>query len=598
MHGYIDHGDCQQVFDLFDKMQEDHVCATEYTFVAILKACSRMHILERGQEVHHEIVMEEFENNPFIGNTLIDMYAHCSSPAEAWDVLATLQTQDVLAWNALISGYVECECCEEALKCFEQMQLQGVLPDAVTFKSSLKACSTLGAIERGQQFHTKVIGARLEKDLSISNTLVDMYAHCGSMAKAQEVFDSLPVRDVVSWNALIAGYIEHGFFKDVLVYLDQMQEGKISPNAITYVCGLKACARIKAIEKGQEIHAKLAKQTMEKSLYVCNSLVDLYAQCGLFLEAQKVFNNLLVRDVVTWTALIAGYAAHGLSGDALNSMKEMQINGVSPNAVSWTAIILDFAEEGEIEKASELYQQMQEQGLVPNSVTVVSILKACGEAAALISGRNLHAQVHGSICGLQHYESIIAVALIDMYGKCGSMPDAQQVFDTIPIKGLVEWNALIAGYARHGASEIALSLVEKMKDGDFFLDEVSFVSILSVCSHVGLSMEAQSYFQFMSKMSHISVTIKHHSCLIEVLSRTGQVDEALEVLKKIPSRPDLVMWSSVMAAIRNSRNVNVRRQAFQHIASFNEEHSAALISMLSTNADTDLGDENVVLEIY
>ena len=574
MHCCIDHGNNEQVFDLYHKMQDDCMCVNDYIFVVLLKACSKMHSLERGFNMHYEICKEGYEINPYIVNTLVNMYGHCGAVEEALDVFDCHGNHDVVAWNALISVYVDCGYAKEALRCLEMMELNGVMPDEVTFVCALKACCALGTIDKGKSLHIDILRGGFGGDISVCNTLVDMYAKCGQLSKAQDVFDTISCRDVVSWNVLIEGYVEHGLLKEALFSLEKMDDEGLSPNAITFVYMLKACSHLGWITKGQELHSRIIKHNLESYSFVGNSLVGMYAQCGMFIDACHIFYGLPIKDIVSWSSLIAGYASHGHHDKALDCMVRMQLDGLSPNVVPWSAIILGYAGEGEIEKALSLYMQMQEQGLLPNHVTFLSVFKACGEAAALNIGRKFHAQVIDNFYNGHHInESSIEVALIDMYGRCGSMDDAMTVFNTRPFKGLVGWNALVSGYARHGETTRALYLLQEMKKEGIHPDAVSFVSILSSCSHEGALGKGQDYFGAMTKVYCISPMIQHYTCLVDFLSRAGQLDEAMALLERFSLDSDIVTWTSVVGACQKTGDSVLGSQAFDYGVKTNENHS-------------------------
>ena len=193
-----------------------------------------------------------------------------------------------MSWTALISGYAKQGQGNEALHCFDMMVRDGILPNSVTFLSILKACGSIGSLEKGEEMHGHVIKeGLLGKDILLGSAVVDMYTKCGAMSKAQEVFDQLPIQDVVCWNALISGYAQHGPGEKALSCLDRMQRQGVSTDVVTFVCILKACCSIQAFEKGKEIHAEILKEgLLEKHVLVGNALVNMYTKCGELAKAQ------------------------------------------------------------------------------------------------------------------------------------------------------------------------------------------------------------------------------------------------------------------------------------------------------------------------
>ena len=228
-------------------------------------------------------------------------------------VFEILLVQDVISWNTLISGYIQAGQCSEALDCMQRIYCECLSPDSVTFICILKACGTIGGTNKGKQIHDKIRRrGLLEKDITLGNALLDMYTRCGMLSRAQKVLEELSVRDVVCWSALITGYAQQGQGYMALNCFDWMQREGLSPNEVTLSCFLKACGSMGAIEKGEQIHAEIANNgLLEKNIVLATALVDMYAKCGALSKARKVHNELPVRTVASWNALIAGYAQEG-----------------------------------------------------------------------------------------------------------------------------------------------------------------------------------------------------------------------------------------------------------------------------------------------
>eukprot|EP00250_Pteridium_aquilinum_P018820 c24213_g3_i1 orf=2-1585(-) len=380
LQGYIEIGEPHLALQSFQRMLASKVHPSTHTFVALVKACESLRDMEKGRELHAEVVDRGYETDPFVNNSLLCMYAKCGSVLDAQNVFDQLQVRDTVAWTTLMSAYVDCDLSEEALNCLEQIQAEGVLPDAIMYVCSLKACGTLGALDRGQKIHEEIIEEGLETLSSVGNTLVDMYAKCGLLEEAKELFDELPRRDVVSWTALITGFAENGLGQNAVKLLEQMQSEGMIPDGVMYVCGLKACCSIGSVQKGFELHREIVQEGFENERSVGNTLIDMYAKFGLLAEARAVFDQLPLRDVVSWTALIAGYAEQGLREEVQNCLRQMQLEGCSPN--------------------------------VP---TYVCSLKACSHSEALSWGREMHAKFAKE--GFET-DTLMGGALVDMYAKC------------------------------------------------------------------------------------------------------------------------------------------------------------------------------------
>eukprot|EP00250_Pteridium_aquilinum_P021087 c25021_g8_i1 orf=1-906(-) len=301
-----------------------------------------MRSFDKCHGLHAEIERKGLlEQDIVVGTALVDMYFICDSPFQGQEVFDRLPVRDSVSWTTLITGYVEQGYNKKALKCFDLMRELGVSPNAGTFVCCLNACASIGATKEGQEIHVDVERqGLLEEDLVVGNALVDMYGRLGLIPLAQQVFNKLPVRDVGAWNALMGGYAEHDHGDQAIECFEQMQLEGVSADAVTFVYILKACGSIMAGKKGKELHARFERvQFFVEDVYVSCALMDMYAKCGMLRNPRHVFNKLQIRNVVSWTTLIAGYVEHGHAREALECFERMKFEGVSPNAATFVCIL-------------------------------------------------------------------------------------------------------------------------------------------------------------------------------------------------------------------------------------------------------------------
>lgn len=544
--GYVEHDNGEEALECFGQMQLQGVSPNASTFVCILKACAMTGAIDKGQDLHTLIERKGFlEGNLFIGNTLVDMYAKFGVLTKAQQVFDKLKVRDLISWNTLITGYVKHGQPENALKCYERMQLEGVSPNAVTFICSLRACAMVRAFDKGQQIHNEIEKREglLENDVVVASTLVDMYIKCGMLTKARQVFDKLPVCDTVLWTTLIAGYVDHGHGEDALKCYEVMQSRGVFLDAVTLLCSLKACGSIKAIDKALEIHSEIERKgLLERDLAIGSTLVDMYAKCGFLAKAQQVFDKLPARDVVAWTALISGYVEHDYAEEALDFFEQMRLQGISPNAVTFTCG-----------------------------------LKACGSLGAIVKGQLIHAEIQRK--GILERDLGVGSTLVDMYAKCGSLAIAQQVFDKLPVRDVVSWNALISGYSQLGTHKLFFHAFERMVEEGIKPDSVTLLVVLHGCSRVGLFNQSQSYFESISRDYGIVPTIEHHNIMVDLLSRAGQLDKAITMIQRTPFCPTVIMWRAVLGACKNWGNKDLAKQAFTQAVHMDASNSAAYVLM-------------------
>jgi pentatricopeptide repeat protein len=585
--GHVDNGVLEEALLFYEQMQQEGVPPSHFTFTSCLKACGILGNIDKGYELHDEMIRRGFEIDTYTGNSLIDMYTKCGSLTDAESMFEKLPAFDPVSWTILIAKYVELGLEETALEFLESMETEGISPDTFAYLCGLKACTNIEDKEKSRELHSEVVKRGLDGDLVIGNALLDMYSKHRLLSDVVSVFKILPCRDVISWTGLISGYGEHGHHEEALHCFERMQAEKVSPDAVTFMYILKACGMTGADEKGKDFHSDILTRGFDAESYIGNVLVDMYAKCGCVEEAKAVFDGLSDQDAFSWNALCAAYAEVGMTDEALAWFEAMQQEGVAADVVSWNTVILLYIEGGENHRALRCYLQMQEQGLAPDSMAYTSILKACGNASALDVGRKIHAQIHAQL-SRDIDDMVLATSFIDMYSKCGSMREAHEVFEAMPVKDLVAWNAVLTGQARHGETERALELFERMmreEEDGVQPDIVAFLNVLTVCCHAGLVDEARKYFRLMIHGYRIMPSIEHVNCLVDLLGRAGQLDEAVKMLENMPFQPDLVVWSTMLAACHKWGNSELGKQAFDGAVSLDDEHSAAFVLMSNLSVE-------------
>ncbi|KAH7293530.1 hypothetical protein KP509_28G029300 [Ceratopteris richardii] len=583
---YAEHGLGMEGMNFYERMKSEHVSPTLITFVSSLKACGLQGLIDAGFILHTDITLYGLEKEIQVGNTLVDLYAKCGWLRESRKAFEDIGIHDVVSWNVLIAGYAERRLGEEVVSCFKAMQQEGVPPDALTYVFILKSCGDANLFEKCQKIHAEIATDGLEVESQVASSMLVLYSKCGMLLEAEEVFKTIPDRDVVCWTALISGHTEYGSGKEAVNYFHKMFMDGVSPNHFTYVYVLKACSKLKNIESCREVHSFIIKKGYEKDPFLCSALVDMYSKAGFLDDAHVLVLHLNVQDVVSWTALISGYAEHGSCEEALSCFEQLQHEGVFPDIILWNAILLVYSEKGEYEVVFGLYSQMQEQGVAPDSAMFVSILKACSGPAALEIGKKLHAI---AFRGREEVKNpILMNAFIDMYGRCGSMKDAQQVFDALPVVDITSWNSICSGYARQGEIDLVVRSYHGMVQDGIQPDGFSFLNLLTACTHAGLVHEGCHCFQAMIKEYGIGPNIKHQTCLIDLFGRAGQLDEAVVAVENMPFEPDFVVWSAVLTACRKWGDVDLGRHSFDNALKSEEKNTGAFIMMYNIYSDAQM----------
>ncbi|KAJ7533582.1 hypothetical protein O6H91_13G056000 [Diphasiastrum complanatum] len=533
-------GQLKEALHIVEFLVQQNTQAPINAYVGLLKACATRKALVEGKRVHALMVKSGLDSNIFLCNTLVDMYAKCGSVFDARKVFNTMPEHNVFSWTAIISAYADHRQDEEAIILFQRMQNTGIAPDKIAYVVVLKACARIAAVEQGKQLHSDISKRGFETDVVVGNTLVDMYAKCGCIEDACGVFNKLSGRNVVSWSVMIAGYAQQGLGNEALALYEQMKQKGVQPDNVTYVVLLKACASITALEHGKQIHSHIIKNGFELDVIMGSALVDMYAKCGCIEHARQVFNNLQhERNVVSWNAMIAGYAQQGLGKEAL-----------------------------------ALYERMKHEGVQPDSVTYVVLLNSCASIAALEQGKQLHSHIirSGIDMGL-----IMSSALVDMYAKCGCIENAHEVFIRMNERDVVSWTAMIAGYAQQGLGKEALTLLEQMRKEGTKPNEITYLTVLSACSHSGLVNEGRNLFDSMCKDHGVTPTMDHYACMVDLLGRAGCLADAEDLINKMPIQPDAVVWMTLLGAARNHGHIEIGRRAFDCVVKLEPENAAAYV---------------------
>ncbi|GLJ38244.1 hypothetical protein SUGI_0778560 [Cryptomeria japonica] len=609
--GYARNGLVDEALELYKQMQLAGVESNPATFASVLPACAKRGDLEQGMEIHRKVMGSGGFVDTAIVNALIDMYAKCGSVKKARELFDEMPQRSVVSWNVMITGYMQNGELDEALRIFEEMpqrdvvswnavivgcaqngladkaleffmtmHFSGIKANCTTFVSILPACAKIGSLERGICIHQKIIESGVVSDVVVSNALIDMYAKCRSIQKARKVFDKthkedlvtwnamitgyaqngfldeavrllkkMPRRDVVSWTAVIAGYAQHGLGEKALVFFKQMHSTSVKSDSSAFASVLPACAKVGALEQGIEIHQKIIESGLLSDV-LATSLIDMYAKCGSVQKARKLFGKLHDEDIISSNAMITGYAQNGVLDEALRIFKEMPQRDV----VSWTAIVAGYAHNGLVEKSFETFKQMQIAGVEPDSSAVASILPSCAKIGALEQGMEIHQRIieNGFLSDI-----VVANSLMDMYAKCGCIQKARRLFEKIHHLDVASWNAMIAGYAMHGFSKDALKHFDLMKQSGTNPNHISLVSILFACSHAGLVDEGCKYFNQMSDSYCIMPTMDHYVCMVDLLGRAGYLEETLNFIIKLPTKPDVVVWMCLLGVCRSHKKMEL-----------------------------------------
>lgn len=596
------------------------VAYTEYGDLLVSETRPK-HLTQKPHFVNHVNMLEV--------NAQLKQLVKTGRLTDARKMFDELPYRDEITWTNMISGYVNASDSSEALALFSNMWVQpGRSMDQFTLSLALKACALNMNLDYGTLLHGYSVKSGLVNSVFVGSALLDMYTKIGKIEQGCRVFHEMPIRNVVSWTAIITGLVRAGYNKEGLVYFSEMQRSKVEFDAYSFAIALKACADSGALNYGRVIHAKTMKSGFNESSFVANTLANMYNKCGKLDYGMRLFEKMRTHDVVSWTTIITTYVQMGQEEHTIEAFMKMKESDVSPNEYTFAAVISGAAKLARIEWGEQLHAHVLRIGLVDFfsvANSIMTMYSKCGKLASaslvfhgmnrrdIISWSTIIAaysqagygeeafeylswmrkegpkpnefafasvlSVCGSMAileqGRQLHAHVLSVglertamiqsALINLYSKCGSIKEASKIFDVAENDDIVSWTAMINGYAEHGCSQEAIDLFEKIPTVGLKPDSVAFIGVLTACSHAGLVDLGFHYFNLMSNEYQINPSKEHYGCMIDLLCRAGRLSDAASMIKSMPFQRDDVVWSTLLRACRVHGDVDCGRHAAEEI---------------------------------
>ncbi|KAK1420688.1 hypothetical protein QVD17_22495 [Tagetes erecta] len=536
-------------------------------------------------------------------NTIISAYAKQGRIEYARQLFDEMPEPDSVSWTAMMVGYNQLGRFEKAIGMLIDMIYSKVMPTQYTFTIVLASCAAMKSLEIGRKLHSCVVKVGLGGYPSVANSLLNMYAKSGDMLIAERVFDRMKLkslsswntmismhmqckrfdlalaqfeqmtdRDIVTWNSMISGYNQHGLdVKALDMFSNMLKSPNLKPDKYTLASVLSACANLNDLKSGKQIHGHIVRTQFDLSGAVGNALISMYSKFGCVKIAQKIVqqNQISNLNIIAFTSILDGYIKQG----DMNPARKIFDSLKNRDVVVWTAMIVGYMQNGVNNEAINLFRSMIKEGPEPNSYTLAAMLSVSSSLASLEHGKQIHARAIKSECALS---VSVSNALINMYAKSGNINNAKRVFDVIScLKDTVSWTSMVISLAQHGHGKESLQLFEQMLSFDIKPDHITYVGVISACTHMGLVKEGVAYFNLMQEKHGIEPTPSHYACMVDLYGRAGKLQEAYDVIQTMPIEPDVIAWGSLLASSLVHKNMDFAKIAAEELLLVEPDNSGA-----------------------
>ncbi|KAL5975659.1 Pentatricopeptide repeat-containing protein, chloroplastic [Asimina triloba] len=649
-------GDLREALRMLDSSASDSSTSIdENTYISLLRLCEWKRAAPEGVHVYHHICSStSFRHfSVQLGNALLSMFVRLGNLLDAWVVFGKMAERDVFSWNVMVGGYAKAGFLDEALNLYHRMLWEeGVRPDLYTFPCVLRACGGIPDLDRGREIHAHVIRFGYESEVDVANAVLTMYAKCGDICAARRLFDGMPLRDLISWNAMISGCFENDKILQGLRLFLKMLNLSLEPDLMTMTIVVSACELLRDVRLGKEIHGYTVKTDFDADVSVCNALIHMYGCTGESELAEKVFGGMLHKDVVSWTSMISVYDKNGFPSKALKTFEQMMSAGIVPDDISVARVLsacscLGLLDRGTqlhklasrrgllsctvvanmlidmyskcscIDKAWEVFNQMPEKNVISWTSMILGFrtnnrsfealnlfrkiqfdckpnavtLVAALSTCASIGALTSGKEIHAYVLrsGLEDV-GFIPNALLDMYVKSGRMELADIQFNIHKSKDVTSWNIMLTGCVKPGFGALAVELFERMMEAGVSPDEVTFIALLNACSRSGMVSQGREYFNRMRQNYLVTPNVKHYTCVVDLLGRAGHLEEAHEFIREMPIMPDAGVWGALLNACRIHRQVVLGELAARFIFELDSESVGYYVLLCKLYADAGMWD--------
>ncbi|VVB12282.1 unnamed protein product [Arabis nemorensis] len=621
---------------VYERMVSEGFLPSRFTLASVLSACSKLTDGFTGMKCHGVAVKTGLDKNIFVGNALLSMYAKCGRMVDyGVRVFECIYEPNEVSFTTVINGLARENKVLEAVHMFRWMCEKGVLVDSVCLSNILNISAPRDECDSPSETYRNVLGTQIHSlalrlgfvgDLHLNNSLLEVCAKNKDMNGAELIFAEMPEVNIVSWNimiagfgqeyrsdksieylqrmrnsgiesnevtcisvlaacfrsgdvetgrrifrsiphptvwawnALLSGYSKYEHYEEALNHFRQMHIQNLKPDRTTLSVILSSCARLRFLEGGKQIHGVAIRTNISKNSHIVSGLIAVYSECEKMEISERIFDDCINElDIACWNSMIAGLRRNSLDTKALMLFRRMHQTGV----------------------------------LFPDETSYASILGSCSRLCSLLHGRQFHGQVVKS--GYVS-DSFVETALTDMYCKCGEIDSARRFFDTVLRKNTVIWNEMIHGYAHNGRGDKAVELYREMISAGQKPDGITFVSVLTACSHSGLVETGIEILSSMQRDHGVEPELDHYICMVDCLGRAGRLEDAESLAEATPYKSSSVIWEILLSSCRVHGNVGLARRVAEKLISLYPQNSAAYVLLSNTYSSMRQWDDAAALQ--
>lgn len=579
---------------------------------SVLQASLDNSVIQQGRQVHSQIISNGIDHHGLLGTRIMGMYVLCNKFMDAKNMFDRVNLSYASPWNWLIRGFTMMGCFDFAIMVYFKMLGYGTCPDKYTFPYVIKACGGLRAIGLAKSVQRTIQVMGYEMDVYVASSLIKLFAENGCIDDACWVFDRLPQKDSVLWNAMLNGYAKNGEPERVVGLFSSMRNNEIMPNSVTFACILSVCATEGFMRLGTQIHGLLVRCGLEMDYRVLNTLIAFYGKCQNLGDARRLFDAVAETDSIAWNGMIGGYVQNGFMPEALEMLRKMISAAVKPDSITLSSFLPAVSESSRVNQGKEIHCYIIRNGVlldlflknalidmyfkcrdmkmahnvfnwcssVDNVICTAMIsgyalngmnndalemfryllqeqmkpnaitLSSCLPACAGLAALKLGKELHGSILknGLEGI-CYVGSAVSDMYAKCGRLDLANQVFMRISEKDAVCWNSMITSFSQNGKPGDAINLFREMGMQGAKYDSVSISAVLSACANLPSLLYGKEIHGFMVR-GVLKTDLYAVSALIDMYAKCGNLELSRSVFDVMEEKNE-VSWNSIIAAYGN-----------------------------------------------